>query len=139
METIGIGKRNLSIIETYLLANKVLLFFLFAMILYLLFMVVFKFGLLCQYKLLYGTECRSCGLTRGLASCMTLEFSQANNFNSHSTFIFLCVICQIIFRLLIIRIANLKLYLKQIPIKKVLLLDVSAIIIILTINLKYYG
>lgn len=134
-----LSTRNLDIIETYILANKILLFFLFLAVLYPLFAVIFQFGFSCQYKILFGTECRSCGLTRGLSSCMIFDFSQANKFNSQSTFIFVCMICQIIFRFLLTRISKIKLLLKQIRIKPILLFDISTMILILTIDLKYYG
>jgi hypothetical protein len=134
-----LSNRNLNIMETYILANKILLFFLFLVVLYVLSAMIFKFGISCQYKILYGTECRSCGLTRGLSSCMKLDFSQANKFNTQSTFIFVCVICQIIFRFLLIRISKIKLLLKRICIKPILLFDFTTMILILTIDLKCYG
>ncbi len=139
MEDIRLSNRNLNITETYFLANKILLFFLFLAILCLLFSFVFEIGIPCQYKILFGKECRSCGLTRGLSSCMKFDFTQANTYNSKSTFIFGCVVCQIIFRFLLLMISIIKSHLKQIAIKPLQILDISTIIIIFTIDFMYYG
>lgn len=139
MEDIRLSNRNLNITETYFLANKMLLLFLFLAILYLLFALIFEIGIPCQYKILFGKECRSCGLTRGLSSCMKFDFSQANTYNSQSTFIFGCVVFQIIFRFLLLMISMIKSHLKQTTIKPLQILDVSTIILIFTIDFMYYG
>jgi hypothetical protein len=133
-----LSTRYLSITETYIFANEIILFVALLVFLYPLFTPYFNGGFSCQHMMLFGTECRSCGLTRGLTSCMKLDFSTANKFNAQSAFIFVCVICQVIFRFLLIRIAKIKLLLRQ-TIKLILLLDISTLIIILTIDLKYYG
>ena len=129
----------LNTFETYNLANKIMVFILMLVFLYPLLTACFHFGFSCQYKLIFGTECRSCGLTRGLQSCMKFDFSKANKLNAQSTFIFIILICQIIFRLSMLLISKKNFFLKPKTITTILSIDLFICITLLIFNLKYYG
>ncbi|RDI50478.1 uncharacterized protein DUF2752 [Flavobacterium glaciei] len=134
-----LSKTNLNTAETYNLANKMLLFILLSMFLYPLLTAYLNLGFSCQYKLIFGTECRSCGLTRGLRNCLKFDFSTANKFNAQSTFVFLIIIIQIILRISLIFILKNKYLSTQKNIIKIASFDVFIIISLLIFNLKYYG
>lgn len=134
-----LSRTYLNTAETYDLANKLMLLILLMVFLYPLFTSYLNFGFSCQHKLIYGTECRSCGLTRGLQSCISFDFSTANKFNVQSTFIFFVIICQIIFRISLAFILKNKYFTNPKNIIKITSLDVFIIISLLIFNLKYYG
>jgi hypothetical protein len=134
-----LSRNNLNITETYVLANKIILFLLLLVFLYPLLTAYFNFGFSCQHKIIFGTDCRSCFLTRGLRSCMKLNFSTANKLNTQSTFIYITVISQIIFRFLLIHISKVNNFLKHEKITAILSLDFFVIVTLLIFNLKYYG
>lgn len=134
-----LSRTYLNTTETYILANKILLFLLLLILLYPLFTAFFNVGFSCQHKIIFGTSCRSCGLTRGLWSCMKLDFLTANKFNTQSTFIYITIICQIIFRFSLIHISNISDFFKRRNSIPIFSLDISVIITLLIINLKYYG
>jgi hypothetical protein len=132
-----LSRKYLSASETYFLANKVIVFTLLLVLLYPIVTKYFNFGFPCQYKLIYNTECRSCGLTRGLQSCVNFDFLNANKLNYQSTFIFIALICQIIFRFILILI--LKFYRKKNNIIEILSLDLFINLTLIIFNIKYYG
>ena len=134
-----LSRTYLSISSAYILANKIIAFILLCVLLYPLFTKYLNVGFSCQHKIIFGTECRSCGLTRGLQSCMNFDFSTANKFNNQSTFIFITVICQLVFRFSFILISKSKIFFKNKSINTILPLDIFIIIILLIFNLKYYG
>lgn len=135
----NLSRKYLSAYETYYLANKVIILILLLVVLYPLFTKYFNLGFPCQYKLIYGTECRSCGLTRGLQSCLKFDFINANKLNSQSTFIFIALICQIMFRFLLILFSRFNFFKTQSKIIKTLSLDLFINTTLIIINLKYYG
>ena len=135
----NLSRKYLSAYETYYLANKVIILILLLVLLYPLFTKYFNFGFPCQYKLIYGTECRSCGLTRGLESCVKFDFINANKLNSQSTFIFFALIFQIIFRFFLILILKLNVFKLNNNIVGILSLDLFINLTLIIINIKYYG
>ncbi|MCG3165160.1 MAG: hypothetical protein POELPBGB_00922 [Bacteroidia bacterium] len=134
-----LSQQNHTRIDAYLLANKALLFLMLLLLLYLIFMSCFDIGFACQHKIFFGTECRSCGLTRGLWSCMKLDFATANKFNTQSTFIFISIICQILFRFLLVQISMVHQFLKHRNFNTLFSIDISVIVILFIVNMKYYG
>jgi hypothetical protein len=134
-----LGQTNLNAIETYNLANKFLLFMLLLMFLYPLITASLNVGFSCQYKLIFGTECRSCGLTRGLRNCFKLDFLTANKLNPQSTFVFIIIISQITLRILLTFVLKYRCFSTSKNIIKIASFDVFAIVSILIFNLKYYG
>jgi len=134
-----LSRTYLNTAETYDLANKIMISTLLLVFLYPLLTTYLNFGFSCQHKLIFGTECRSCGLTRGLQSCIKFDFSTANKFNTQSTFIFSIIIIQIIFRISLIFILKTKYFLTPKNISKIFSLDLFIIVTLLIFNLKYYG
>ena len=134
-----LSRKNLKASETYYLANKIIIFILLLVLLYPLFTNYFNLGFPCQYKMIYGTECRSCGLTRGLQSCVKFDFINANKLNSQSTFIFFALIFQIIFRFFLILILKLNVFKLNNNIVGILSLDLFINLTLIIINIKYYG
>ena len=135
----NLSRKYLSTCETYYLANKVIIFILLLLVLYPLLTNYFNVGFPCQYKLIYGSECRSCGLTRGLQSCVKFDFINANKLNSQSTFIFIALICQIMLRFLLMLFSRFNFYKTNSDIVRILSLDLFINITLIIINLKYYG
>ena len=134
-----LSRKNLNASETYNLANKIIIIVLLLVLLYPLFTNYFNLGFPCQYKMIYGTECRSCGLTRGLQSCVKFDFLNANKLNSQSTFIFFALIFQIIFRFFLILILKLNVFKLNNNIVGILSLDLFINLTLIIINIKYYG
>ena len=134
-----LSRKNLKASETYYLANKIIIIVLLLVLLYPLFTNYFNLGFPCQYKMIYGTECRSCGLTRGLQSCVKFDFINANKLNSQSTFIFFALIFQIIFRFFLILILKLNVFKLNNNIVGILSLDLFINLTLIIINIKYYG
>lgn len=134
-----LSKTYLNPAETYGLANKIIVALLLLVFLYPLLSLYFHSGFSCQYKLIYGVECRSCGLTRGLQSCMKFDFSTANKFNLQSTFVFTVIISQILFRISMLLLSSKPLFKKPKNITKILSFDLTTCITLLIFNLKYYG
>ena len=132
-------RNHLSTSETYFLANKIIVFILLIVLLYPLFSKSFNFGFPCQYKLIYGAECRSCGLTRGLQLCVKFDFLKANKLNSQSTFVFFALILQIIFRSIFILFSRFNLFIKYNNLSRIFSLDLFINLTLLIINIKYYG
>ena len=135
----NLSRKYLSAHETYYLANKVIILILLLVLLYPLFTKYFNFGFPCQYKLIYGTECRSCGLTRGLESCVKFDFINANKLNSQSTFIFIALICQIILRFILLLFSRFNFIIIRNNMVRILSLDLLINITLIIFNLKYYG
>lgn len=134
-----LSRTYLNTAETYDLANKLMVFILLLVFLYPLLTSYLNFGFSCQHKLIFGTECRSCGLTRGLQSCLKFDFSTANKFNAQSTFVFTVLIGQILFRISLLLFSS-KLHFKKFKnITTILSLDIAACITLLIFNLTYYG
>lgn len=134
-----LSRKYLSTNETYDLANKLMLIIFLMVFLYPLFTSYLNFGISCQYKLINGIECRSCGLTRGLQSCISFEFSTANKFNAQSTLIYFIIISQIIFRISLAFILKKKYFTNPKSIIKISLLDLFIIVSLYIFNLIYYG
>ncbi len=139
MESLGFENKNKSLLETYIFANYLILLIILLLFSYLLFTKLFNTGFGCQYKLIFGSECRSCGLTRGLQSCLSFDFSTANKFNAQSTFVFILIISQIIFRISLALILKNKYFTNPKNTIKISILDVFIIVSLLIFNLKYYG
>lgn len=135
----NLSRKYLSAYETYYLANKVIILILLLVVLYPLFTKYFNLGFPCQYKLIYGAECRSCGLTRGLQSCVKFDFINANKLNSQSTFIFIALICQIMLRFLLMLFSRFNFFKTHSDIVRILSFDLFINITLIIINLKYYG
>ena len=134
-----LSKTYLNPAEAYGLANKIIVTLLLLAFLYPLLSLYFHSGFSCQYKLIYGSECRSCGLTRGLQSCMKFDFSNANKFNLQSTFLFTVLIGQILFRTSMLLLSSKSLLKKRNNITKILSFDLAACITLIIFNLKHYG
>jgi len=128
--------RNYDIIETYILANKVLIFFIVLILIYPLFINCFELSLSCQYKLLTGKNCRSCGLTRGLLACYDFDFTYANKLNNQSVFTFITAICQLILRLLYLYKSNW--IFKYIKINTLFFFDIGVLLFLFLFNIFYY-
>jgi hypothetical protein len=135
----NLSRKYLSTSETYYLANKFIILILLLVLLYPFFTKYFNLGFPCQYKLIYGSECRSCGLTRGLQSCVKFDFINANKLNSQSTFIFIALICQLLFRFLFILFSRFNFIKLQNNIVGILSVDLFINITLIIINIKYYG
>ena len=134
-----LSRKYFSSSETYYLANKIIVIILLLVLLYPFFTNYFNFGFPCQYKLIYGTECRSCGLTRGLQSCVKFDFLNANKLNSQSTFIFIALICQIILRFILLLFSRFNFIIIRNNMVRILSLDLLINITLIIFNLKYYG
>jgi hypothetical protein len=124
-------------LKTYLLANKMMLFICICIILYPLIVILFSINIACQYKLLYGIPCRSCGLTRGLFMCFKGNFIKANFLNPQSTFIFISLITQLLVRMFLIRLSNFKLFVKSY--KRLFILDITILLSLFVTNKYFYG
>lgn len=135
----NLSKTYLNHVETYCLANKIIVTLLLLVFFYLLTSLYFHSGFSCQYKLIYGTECRSCGLTRGLQSCLKFDFKTANEFNLQSTFVFTVLIGQILFRISMLLLSRKSFYKRPKNIIRFLSFDLTTCITLLIFNLKYYG
>ncbi len=122
---------NRSSESTYFLANKILLFLLILILIYPIVIKCLNINVQCEYKKEFGSNCRSCGLTRGLIQCYSLNFKEALNFNTQSVFVFLNLIFQFLFRISIIVFFKRKW-------KSLAVFDFSFIFIILAINLMLY-
>lgn len=133
-----LSRNNLNASETYYLANKIIIIVLLLVLLYPLLTNYFNIGFSCQYKMMYGTECRSCGLTRGLRLCVKFDFLNANKLNSQSTFIFFALVIQIIFRFFLILILKFNFFKSNNNIVGILLLDLFLNLTLIIINIKYY-
>jgi hypothetical protein len=134
-----LSRKYLSPSETYYLANKFIILILLLVLLYPFFTKYFNLGFPCQYKLIYGKECRSCGLTRGLQSCVNFDFLNANKLNSQSTFIFIALIFQIILRFFLVLFSRCNFFKTHNNIVGILSFDIFINITLIIINLKYYG
>lgn len=124
------GSINYDLLDTYYMANKILLVLCTIAIIYPIFSDWFKVGFACQYETLNGTHCRSCGLTRGIYACFNGDFKEAIQLNAQSIFFFITFIGQIIFRL-IISITNRNKY--------YIFIDLIILITLLILNLIIYG
>jgi hypothetical protein len=128
-----------SLHSTYILASKLLLFMFTTALIYPVVVYLFDLKMDCQYKLIFGKECRSCGLTRGLLSCIKFDFSKAYDFNQQSTFVFFFLISQISFRIALLYFSR-KLHLnKPRNIITLISLDFAAFTSLLIFNLTHYG
>ena len=96
---IRIGAFKLSVNQGYFRANQVLLVLVLLAFLYPVLTELFNVENMCQYKIIYGRNCRSCGLTRGLRECYSGNFHSAQLLNNQSVFIFSIFIFQFIYRL----------------------------------------
>ncbi len=134
-----LSRKNLNASETYYLANKIIITILLLVLLYPLITKCLNIGFPCQYKLIYGSECRSCGLTRGLQSCVKYDFINANKLNSQSIFIFIALICQITLRFILLLFSRYNFFKSHNKIVGILSLDLFINITLIIINLKYYG
>ena len=128
--------RNYNIVETYILANKVMIFFILLILIYPLFIDCFELSFSCQYKLLTGKNCRSCGLTRGLLACYDFDFTQANKLNNQSLFTFITAICQLIFRILYLFKSNW--IAKYLKINTLFFFDIGVLLFLFLFNIFYY-
>jgi len=81
--------------------NKLLLIWLFLILLYPILAKSLNVKYICQYKAKYHKECISCGLTRGFGACLKGDFEKAQSYNIHSTFLFFTIISQILLRVII--------------------------------------
>ena len=125
--------------EGYLIFNGVSLILVILMLIYPLLSQLLNAGFTCEYKLLFGRECRSCGLTRGLVQCWKGKFITGNTFNPQSAFVFFSIIFQLIFRTTtLIYFTVCKNVLTNILLPFVTC-DIGIIIFLLLINIYYYG
>jgi len=125
--------------EAYLLFNSMIMYLISFAILYVIINRFFGLNMPCEYKIIYGHQCRSCGLTRGLYSCLSLHFQEANSFNNQSVFYFLAFMIQLVLRRFI-RFISIKdmLFIKS-NYKLLFGADIAALITILTFNIIMYG
>jgi len=131
----GIGH---SYSATYLLANKLIVLVILLTLSYVVVMNYFNIEFSCQYQGLYGKECRSCGITRGLWSCFQLDFISANKFNSRSIYTFVTILMQLFYRFILI--AFMGHY--QLPNKwltSLIVIDFLLVAAMFYINLNCYG
>jgi len=135
----NVKKGNFNKYEAYLLANGMILIILLLMIIYPFLNFRFNLWISCQYKILYGTECRSCGLTRGLWSCIKFDFLTANKYNPQSVFVFFSIIGQLMFRFFLVYIFNFSNNIKPRNIKPILIIDILLISMIIITNIICYG
>ena len=122
---------NLNIISTYVLFSKIIIFVILTLFLFLLYFNFSEIGLKCNYKLLYGVDCKSCGITRGLSKCINGEFNEAKNYNSKSTILFLLLLINLFFRVGILSLYKFSEYNFKKHFTKIIALEI--IIMILTI------
>lgn len=125
--------------EAYLLFNSMIMYLISFAILYVVINRFFGLNIPCEYKIIYGHQCRSCGLTRGLYSCLSLHFQKANTFNNQSVFYFLTFIIQLVLRRFIRFISIKDMPLIKSNYKILFGADIAALIIILTLNIIMYG
>lgn len=125
--------------EAYLLFNSMIMYLISFVILYVIINRFFGLNMPCEYKIIYGHQCRSCRLTRGLYNCLSFHFKEANTLNNQSVFYFLIIIAQIAFRLLIQFIAFRHMSLIKSKYRLLFGADIAALIIILTFNIIMYG
>lgn len=124
------GSKNYDLLDTYYMANRILLVLCTIALIYPIISDWFKVGFVCQYEKLNGTHCRSCGLTRGLYACFHGNFKEATQLNTQSIFLFITFIGQIIFRLIISFTKRHKYY---------IFIDLIILITLLILNLTIYG
>ncbi|PCI98010.1 MAG: hypothetical protein COB15_06660 [Flavobacteriales bacterium] len=95
---------------------------------------VFGIGLTCQYKLINGVECKSCGLTRGLSECIKGNFEAANTFNPQSILWMYFLTVQLLFRPFVIVYYWIQPLSFKRQLKKIIILDVF-ILLVFTLTL----
>jgi hypothetical protein len=125
--------------EAYLLFNSMIMYLISFAIFYVVVNRFFGLNMPCEYKIIYGHQCRSCGLTRGLYSCLSLHFQEASTLNNQSVFYFLTFIIQLGLRQLIRFISIKDMPLIKSNYKLLFGADIVALIIILTLNIIMYG
>ena len=125
--------------EAYLLFNSMIMYLISFVILYVIINRFFGLNMPCEYKIIYGHQCRSCGLTRGLYNCLSFHFKEANTLNNQSVFYFLTFIIQLGLRQLIRFISIKDMPLIKSNYKLLFGADIVALIIILTLNIIMYG
>lgn len=96
---IGLGKTTFSLGQVYFRANQILLFLVFLAFLYPVLTDLLNLNSTCQYEMIYGRSCRSCGLTRGLRECYSGNFDNALLLNKQSVFFFSAFVFQLTYRL----------------------------------------
>ena len=119
--------------ETYLVVNKTLLLLILLAMLYLLVIQITKIGIPCNYKIIHGVECKSCGLTRGLSECLKGNFEAANNYNPQSILWMYFLIIQLLFRPFVLVYYWIQPLSFNFHLKKIIMLD---IFILLTFSLR---
>jgi hypothetical protein len=127
-----------SLKEVYLLTNKILLFFCLFILAYIFVVNLFDLSVACQYNAIYGTTCRSCGLTRGVFNCLKFDFITALRFNNQSLFIFCGLISQILIRIVILNCIPFLINGIGLNYKSIIFIDLFTIITMFLFDVFYF-
>ncbi len=134
---LGADKKGLK--EAYLFFNGILFSFIVFIFLYISITKHFNTGFTCQYKMITGKVCRTCGLTRALWECTNFNFKKANILNPQSEFVFMSLLFQIIYRggmyILLKKKTELSFKVK----KSFIYIDIIVLLILFTSNILIYG
>jgi hypothetical protein len=131
--------KNMKESTAYSIFNKIIILLILSAIAYPIISELLNLNFSCQYKQLFGVECRSCGITRGLKACLKLDFLKAKEFNNQSIFFFLIFIFQFLLRFTLLFIEKFKnIYFTKF-LTQILVSDLLIIISLCLFNIFYYG
>ena len=131
--------KNIKESTAYGIFNKIIILLILFAIAYPIILELLNINFSCQYKQLFGSECRSCGVTRGLKACLKLDFLKAKEFNNQSIFFFLILIFQFFLRLVLLFIEKFKHIFYTKFLTQILVFDLLTIISLCLFNIFYYG
>lgn len=90
--------------SVYFYINSLLLAFFCFCFLYVIAVCSLNIQIQCDYQTYYHRKCVSCGLTRGIFSCIEFDFIKGKKYNKRSEFYFFQGIIQVTLRLTILYI-----------------------------------
>ena len=124
--------------KAFLLYNKIILIGICLVALNVFITSSFGLGFKCQYEILFGSKCESCGLTRGLYHFFTLNFKTAHDFNSRSTYIGTIIVFQTLLKTSMISVKPLKLFINK-HLTTFVVFEIITLILLITLNFALYG
>jgi len=131
--------KNLKGSEVYSVFNKIIILLVLTAIAYPTILDLLNVNFSCQYKQLFGVECRSCGVTRGLKECLKFDFIKANRFNNQSIFYFATFIFQFLLRLILFLVDKFKHVFFINFFTQIFVIDLLLTISLCLFNIYYYG
>ncbi|MGL2999414.1 DUF2752 domain-containing protein [Flavobacterium sp. RSSB_23] len=122
--------------ETYFYLSKIIFLIFIALFIYVIIINTLNIKLVCDFKRIFGKECVSCGLTRGVYQCVKFNYSSAIMLNKNSVFYFLYAIWHLQLRFTILVIQHKFIKYAEREIQYFILIDLC--FILLPIIIYYY-